>query len=362
MVIDVHCHYTLTDRRATVTERFSFEPGGADAFDSCVAPRLHGQRKWKLMRRLLGLPPELPAGPALDAELERLHDRHLTTGGAIDRYVLLAFDRYHTGAGDCPPFPTRPRQPGSDIYTSNTLVRDLCRRRPERFLFGASVHPYRRDALRCIDEVFAAGACLLKWLPLHQNIDPDDPRTRAVMARCGELGLPLLVHFGPEFTLRVNHPEHEPASAMLRALRALRASGRMPLTIFAHVATPSSPFQHYGSCYAVIEAIRGDFADAPLYADISALTAWGKFRTPVWLAGMQDLHPRLLFGSDFPVPLGLPMLRSRLRGAYDEIRRIASWPEQAVQVYRHLGFNEIVFQRAAMILPNVEAFTAARTT
>jgi predicted TIM-barrel fold metal-dependent hydrolase len=352
MIIDMHCHYTLTDRRATIADRFSFEPGGDANVDSCVAPRLHGQLKWRAMRRVLGIDPALRAGDALDRELEQIYDRHLSNG-LIDRYVLLAFDRYHAAGGTCPPLPASRRQRGSDIYTSNTLIRDLCRRHPGRFLFGASVHPYRDDAVACVDEVFAAGASLLKWLPLHQNIDVDDARTLAVMARCAQIGLPLLVHYGPEFTLATNHPEQRPVTALLRALGALRQAGDMPTTIVAHAATPAWQLGGYDSAYALIEAMRGDFADAPLYTDISALTAWGKSRALPWIAAQQDLHARMLFGSDFPVPLGLPLLRGRLGRAYDEIRKIASWPEQALRVYREVGFNEVVFHRAAELLPHV---------
>ena len=48
--------------------------------------------------------------------------------GPIEKSVLLAFDAYHDNAGQRPPFPEHNRQLGSDMYTSNTLIRDACRR------------------------------------------------------------------------------------------------------------------------------------------------------------------------------------------------------------------------------------------
>ena len=130
----------------------------------------------------------------------------------------------------------------------------------------------------------------------------------------------------------------------------------MPPTIVAHLATPVTPFGEWNSFRTLIEALLGEFADAPLYADIAALTAWSKTR---WLRGIarrQHLHPKLLFGTDFPVPLALPCLRRELGQAYRQVAAEPSWPQRALQVYRHLGFNEIVFHRAAELLPNLDAF------
>ena len=120
---------------------------------------------------------------------------------------------------------------GSDMYTSNTLVRAACRAGGGRYLFGASVHPYRENAIACVDEVFAAGACLMKWMPLHQNIDCRDERTKTVLRRCAEIGLPLLLHCGPEFTLATQHREYESVEPLLDALRELRRDGCMPTVI-----------------------------------------------------------------------------------------------------------------------------------
>jgi len=357
MIIDVHCHYTFTRRAAAEGERFSFEPAehdGRPALDSFVSPRILKRWTWKLVRRWLGLGARLAPGPQLDGALDALYERHLLSAGDIDRYVLLAFDAYHQRDGTVPPPPARRSDLGSDIYTSNSLVRAACRRRPDRFLFGASVHPYRENTVAAIDEVFAAGACLLKWLPLHQNIDVRDERTLAVMRRCAELGLPILVHYSEEFSLATQHAELRPIGPFLDALRKLRAEGRMPISIVAHAATPVSPLGEQRSHRALLAALLGEFADAPLYADVSALTTWGKIDFLRRLARRQELHDKLLFGTDFPVPLALPRLRRDLRREYAPIRATRSWPEQVLRVLRAAGFNEIVFHRAGEVLPHVQ--------
>jgi uncharacterized protein len=366
VIVDVHCHYTLTQRHVCKTsdgpklERFSFEPAldpdGRPALDSFLAPRVVRRPVLRITPLLAGLGWRARPGPELDRRLEAWYERHLQSPCPIDRTVLLAFDRYHDDAGRRPPPPDRRGQPGSDMYTSNSLIRGLCRRHPDRFVFGASIHPYRENAVACVDEVFAAGACLMKWLPLHQNVNCEDPRTIAVFRRCAELGLPLLMHYGEEFTLATQHPRFVSVEPLLAVLRALRTEGKMPTCIVAHVGTPALPWGDRRPHDALVAALLGEFADAPLYADISAMTAFSKLGWLRRLARMQELHPKLVFGSDFPVPLGLTLLRRQLGRAYRTIAAEPSWPVRALAIYRQLGFNEIVFHRAAMLLPNLSHF------
>ena len=363
MIIDIHCHHTFTRLPAATAERFSFEPrpdphvekrGGGDRptdYDSCVSPRALRRPSWRLARWALGLPST--TGEELDRRLAAEYERHLHADGPIERFVLLAFDAVHDDHGDCPPLPVAPRDFGSDIYTSNSLIRDVCRRNAGRFLFGASVHPYRRGAVACVEEVFAAGACLLKWIPLHQNIDAADPRTVAVLRRCAELGLPLLVHYGEEFSLTTQRPAYRSIRPLLATLRELRRDGHMPCVIVAHAATPVTPLGNRDSHRALLEAMTGEFADAPLYADIAALTTWTKVGFLRRLLRRPELHAKLLFGSDFPVLPASHRLRGDLGREYRRLAAIDSWPQRAVCMYRCLGFNEIVFHRAAALLPHV---------
>lgn len=366
MIIDVHCHYTLSARRADAgMERFSFEPAvgpGSVGFDSCIAPRAARRWAWSVVRRMLHIDSRLPIGDALDAEMHAAAERHLlSSDGPIDRYVLLAFDWYHDDAGARPPLPEREGAPGSDIYTSNTLIRALCRKHPGRFLFGASVHPYRENALACLDEVFAGGAVLIKWLPLHQNIDAADPRSRAFLARCGELGLPVLAHYGEEFTLATQHRSWIHVRQFLEALRALRREGRMPPASVAHVSTPVMPWGDHSSTRMLLDALQGEFASAPLYADISALTTLGKIPYLKSLARRQELHHKLLFGSDWPVPPLGPVLRWSFGRDYAAVRGVRSWPQRIAMLCRRIGYNEIVFHRASELLPNVDYFAKPPT-
>lgn len=357
MIIDVHCHFTFTATPADpAIPRFSFEPAveaGRPALDSWVAPRAVNRLAWKLLRRALHLPLRIPPGPELDAALWRAYERHFFADGPVERIVLLAFDDYHDASGRRPPPPQSRDDRGGDIYTSNSLVREYCRRYPQRLLFGASVHPYRPRAVECVEEVFRAGACLLKWLPLHQNIDIADPRTIAVLRKCAELRLPVLAHYGEEFTLATQHPDFLSPRAALDVLRQLRAEGVLPPFIFAHVATPVWALGDRRPWKLVTEALLGELADAPVYADISALATFGKMHFFPGLARQVELHGKLLFGTDFPIPPADPLLRWRYGRAYREIAAMPSWIQRTAAVCRHAGFSEIVMHRAGEVLANL---------
>ncbi len=364
MIIDVHCHYSLSRQQAFVAERFSFEQPVHDesngrlptAYDACLSDRVFARLSWRIARWWLGYP--LP-GEEMDRRLAEDYAEHLLTPGVIDRHVLLAFDAAHADDGTIPELPGSGARFGSDMYVSNSFVRDLCRRHPQRFLFGASVHPYRANAEELIAEVHAGGACLLKWMPLHHNIDVTDERTIDALRACADVGLPVLVHYNEEFTLTSQCPQFRAVGPLLRTLRKLRRQGDMPTVIVAHVATPVWPWGARRPHNELIAALLGEFADAPLYADISALTSWAKVPYLRRLARRQELHAKLLFGTDFPVPVGLGRLRGELGREYHEIGALRSWPEQVAAICRRLGFSDVVFRRAAELLPNVGYFTAA---
>ena len=359
MVIDVHCHVGFSSRRVDpAIPRFSFERAGAvgtPGYDSYFSPRFLRRPGWFFVRRWLGISPKLDLGPDLDAQIEAANERHWALASGVDRLVLLAFDEYHDDAGRPIGAARRGQRFGSDLYASNSLVRAICATRPDRFLFGASIHPYRvqdgRNACELLGELAAAGAVLIKWLPIHQNIRADDPRTVAFLRQAARLGLTMLIHYGGEMSLSRQHLEFQSPVPLLDVLRRLRAEGAMPTVIVAHVATPSFIWQGAAGHRALVDAMLGEFADDPLYADLSGMAGFGRRFWLRRLARRRELHHKLVWGSDYPIPV---LLRSfpRLvdRRTRQEIAGLPSWIEQSRRLVEALGFEECVFTRAAEIL------------
>ena len=354
MVIDVHCHVGLSARRVlTLAQRFSFEAHGAEGrpgFDSYLSPRLLGRFAWRFIKRWLGVGATAESGDALDAHIETMNEQHFATP-RIDRFVLLAFDEYRDDQARVIGSAAKGLRLGSDVYVSNSFVKSMCLTRPDKFLFGASIHPYRPGATAMLEEVAASGAVLVKWLPIHQNIRAEDPRTVAFLRKAAELRIPMLIHYGGEMSLARQHMEFESPVPMLDILRQLRSEGRMPTVIVAHAATPSFIWQSRAGHDALVDALLGEFADAPLYADISALSALGRSPWLRRLAVRRELHRKLVWGSDFPIPVMLRSLSLRIpRAERHRIAAIASWIEQSMETARWAGYDDCVFTQAANIL------------
>ncbi|MFH1419680.1 MAG: amidohydrolase family protein [Planctomycetota bacterium] len=359
MIVDVHCHVGFSAKRVDRSiPRFSFEETGArgtPGYDSYLSPRLFHRVAWRFVRRWLGVPSGLGRGDELDAHIRTANRRQWSALPSVDRLVLLAFDEYHDDEGRPVGEGVRRRQVGSDLYVSNTVVRAMCSAQPDRFLFGASLHPYReqsgRNACDMLAEVAAAGAVLVKWLPIHQNIRADDERTVAFLRRAAELGIAMLIHYGGEMSLARQHREFERPEPMLEVLRTLRGEDAMPTVIVAHAATPSFRFQSAAGHRALLDAMLGEFADAPLYADISALLAPGRTSRLADLARRPELHGKLVWGSDYPIPVfSLPLWRMIDRKTRRRIAAQPSWIERSIRLCRAAGFGETVFTQAAEIL------------
>ena len=357
MIVDVHCHLALPARRVRPeVERFSFEPAGAaglPGYDAYLPPALRRGLSWRFVGKKLGLDLAAANKERLDRSAEQAFEKHLLSCPGVDRVVLLAFDEYHTDTGIAAEPLDRRRQftPGSSMYTSNSLVRHFCRRAAQKLLFGASIHPYRPGAIEALDEVRQAGAVLVKWLPLTQNIDPRDERTQAFVRRAGELGIALLIHYGGEVTLPTPHPQLTDPGPMLDLLTRLHREGVMPPTIIAHAATPSFPWQRGPHFHRLIAAMRGDLRAGPLYADISAL-----YYRPWWLRKLvhgrryADVRAKLVFGSDFPVIPSGAFFPWTLAHRWKYIHEHPSWIERSYRLLHSIGVPDEVFERGAKVL------------
>jgi len=280
---------------------------------------------------------------------------------------VLAFDQYHDDQGTPIGPKTTRRAKGTNLYVSNTYARSLVRRHREALLLGASIHPYRRhegrSACEFLEEVVGAGAVLIKWLPVVQNIDAEDPRTVAFLEKAHDLDIPLLIHYGGEATLGRPHPEFENPVPLLGVLRGLRASGKMPTIIVAHAATPVGwPCGNSAYYRALTEALTGEFRDAPLYADTAALALFSRARWLKRLARRREIHEKLVYGSDFPIPV-TPIWFWRFLGRrLPRVLGMPSWIDRDVAIKQALGFGDDFFERSGRILARRIAYADKLTT
>ena len=236
------------------------------------------------------------------------------------RWWLFAFEQAHDDAG-------RPQPDQSSFHVPDAYAAHIARQHPGRFDWVASIHPYRSDALMRLDAALAAGAVAVKWLPSAMNIDLRDPRSRAFCERLARAGKPLVVHCGEEKAAPGAGRDELGNPLLVR--HALACGTRV---IVAHAASlghaadidkRSAPKRPAFDLFArlmdeqVHEQTHEQTHGNRLLADISGVFQVN--RTPqVWRSVLQreDWHPRLLHGSDHPLPGVIPLFSpSRLQRA-----------------------------------------------
>ncbi len=170
----------------------------------------------------------------------------------------------------------------------------------DNLLFGASINPYRKDALKRLEWAREHGAVLVKWIPSIMFIDPADPKIIPFYKKLLELNLPLLVHTGDERTFTQAADEFcDPKRLELPLSLGVRV-------IAAHLASTGD--REGKSNYERLTALKKRYPN--LYADISALTQYNRLGVLAHAIKSQEWNGRLLYGSDWPLqffPLVSPL-------------------------------------------------------
>jgi predicted TIM-barrel fold metal-dependent hydrolase len=248
----------------------------------------------------------------------------------LDAAAVLAFDAVYTADGDYD-------APRTHLYVKNDFVINLAKKHP-KVLFGASVHPYRKDAIAELERCIAAGAVLLKWLPLTQDINPADPRCIPFYECLAHHKLPLLSHTGGEKTLPNINPDVASPALLTEALK------RGVTVIAAHCGTRSALFEtDYVELFA-----RMSKEHEHLYGDTSALNLPTRSAAYNTLLSDPAVMAKVIHGSDWPV-IPVPPLRLGM-GSVAEMFHEPNWLRRDIEIKKRLGFNQEYWQRGAKVL------------
>ena len=222
--------------------------------------------------------------------------------------MLFAFDWFHDVHG-------RPDRGQTTFHVPDAYARRVARQHPRHFEWVASIHPYRPDAVDALEAAVARGARAVKWLPAAMGIDPAAPQCDAFYAAARRLSIPIISHAGEE--LAVDGDAHQRFGNPLRLRRALDAGVRV---IVAHCASLGADVDlDRGENGPRVEnfALFARMMEEPaygklLYGDISALPQSNRAAILGTLLERPHWHPRLLQGSDYPLPGVLPLYSVKL--------------------------------------------------
>ena len=266
-IVDMHCHIA------------GIGAGGSGCF---VSPRLRHNWRFKIYLHSFGVSQQeiLKSGDGLVGD--RISES-LAQSKFVSRAVLLALDGVVDANGNLDTNRT-------EVFVPNEFVAEMAARHTN-LLFGASVNPYRRDALARLEWAKAHGAVLVKWIPPIMEIDPADPRLIPFYKKMVELNLPLLSHTGKEKSfLRADEELGDPEKL------------RLPLSlgvtvVAAHIA--SSEKYHGERGPDRLARLMREFPN--LYTDISALTQINRPGGLKEALTRPEFSGRLVYGTDFPL-------------------------------------------------------------
>ncbi len=224
------------------------------------------------------------------------------------RAMILAFDQTYSEAGVAQPELT-------EFYTPNEYVTRLARETPDCFVPCASVHPYRADAVDALEKAVAEGAIAVKWLPNAMRIDPGHPKCDRFYDAMARLNVPLLTHAGEEKAVEAGEAQRWGNPLLLR-----RALDRGVHVIVAHCASlgqnpdlddPNKPWVDNFDLFSRLMSVRQ--YEGRLWGEISAMTQANR-AGPALTTVIKNTqwHPRLLNGSDYPLPAINVLVQTRV--------------------------------------------------
>ena len=233
-----------------------------------------------------------------DAEaVERLTSliRNVETHG---KHYLLALDKYYNPDGSL-------NLKKTEFYVPNEYIYKLAKENPDVFIPTISIHPYRKDALEELDKWGKLGIRLIKWLPNSQGIDPSNPQIEAYYKKMIQYKMTLLTHAGEEKAVDAEEDQKYGNPLLLRYPLSLGVK-----VIIAHCASLGtnidleSPEKKVVDNFDLFMRLMDDPKyKANLFADISAVIQFNRDKKVLeTLLTRQDLHSRLVQGSDYPLP------------------------------------------------------------
>jgi predicted TIM-barrel fold metal-dependent hydrolase len=317
LVVDVHSHLVGIDR---------------DTHGCVLGAAMRKKISTRSVLKLVGASLDEPALD-VDRKYADFLRAQLDKSPSVDRVVLYAFDGVYKDDGSLD-------EARTSLLVPNDYAFEVAATHPKIWV-GASVNPYRRDAIAELERCVARGAVLLKWIPSAMGFDPADARCEPFLKRVAALGLPLVSHVGTEFAIAC-------VDSKLGALERLERA----LELGVKVIIPHGGDLKFLGDAADWERICSLLERHPrAHLDLAALSLVHRRRRLFRILEREQVHGRVLHGSDFPLPVHAWAFAGRIgvRRAR-ELGRIESIFERDFALKKELGVPDAFFTRANGLL------------
>ncbi len=255
------------------------------------------------------------------------------------RVLLFAFERAYGEDG-------KRLDALTDFYVPDGYAREIAREFPQYFEWVASIHPYRADCVKALEEAKRDGARAVKWLPGAMGMDPASPRCDRFYEAAVRLNVPIISHAGLERA--VPGTDMQDYGNPLRLRRALDAGVRV---VVAHCASmgqdrdldkgPNGPLVESFSLFERL--MQEKKYEKNLFGDISAITQMN--RAGLALAKIierEEWHTRLLNGSDYPLPGVMPIFSVDYLVSLKLVQESAAPVLKEIRLYNPLLFDFVL--------------------
>lgn len=266
----------------------------------------------------------------------RIHN--LINESSIDYGVVLGFAGAANSVGE-------PDENKSQLVIPPEWVFSLCQQY-ENFLPGPSINPHFKNALEQLDYCIEKKACLIKWLPSAQLINPTDINLKPFYMRLAKHKIPLLIHCGGEKTFASLDPSLNQVSHLVSPLE------EGVTVICAHSATKvlgsDEPDQ--------IPQLKQLLETYPhLWVDNSGICNPSRFYHLPSLAKDPQIESRTLYGSDWPVPANaFYYIKEMGWKKVLSYERTKNWISRDASIKEFFGYTPESFTRAHKVLANLD--------
>jgi predicted TIM-barrel fold metal-dependent hydrolase len=270
------------------------------------------------------------------------------------KHRLLAFDKNYRRDGSV-------NLEKTEFYVPNEYVFELAERYPDLFVPNISVNPYRPDATTELAKWARLGARIVKWLPNAMGIDPSDPACDPFYQKMKELDLILLSHGGEEKAVEAEEDQKLGNPLLLR-----RALDHGVKVIVAHCAglgsnedLDSKDRKQVDNFDLFLRLMNDKRYEGLVFGEISAMTQFNRSGKPLkTMLAREDLHERLVNGSDYPLPAVNLLIRTRPLVKQGYINKSEAESLKEIYDYNPLLFD-FVLKRTLKLPGTLSAFPAS---